>query len=69
MINICSERRKLDEANSHSGHTDGWTKLSEVGIYKRKQESKKPRKQELDSTKKVTKKKVFFSFFLGRFLG
>ena len=43
---------------------NGW---SEVGIYKRKQESKKTRNQE---TKKVIKrnKQVFF-FFLGLFLG
>ena len=36
--------------------------ISEVGIYKRKQENK-------NSTEKVIKKKRKFSFFLGRFLG
>ena len=42
--------------------------LPEVGIYKRKQESKKTRKQELERESDQEKKKVF-SFFLGRFLG
>ena len=41
---------------------------TEVGIYKRKQESEKTRKQELDQESDQGKKKVF-SFFLGRFLG
>ena len=53
----------------------------EVGIYKMKQENKKTRKQESDQENKKTrkqeldqesdqeKKKVFFLFFLGRFLG
>ena len=41
---------------------------SEVGIYKRKQEIKKTRKQELDQESDQEKKKVF-SFFLDRFLG
>ena len=40
----------------------------EVGIYKRKQESKKTRKQELDQESDQEKKEVF-SFFLGCFLG
>ena len=40
----------------------------EVGIYKRKQESKKARKQELDQKSDQEKKKVFF-LFLGRFRG
>ena len=37
----------------------------EVGIYKRKQESKKTRKQELDQESDQETKKVF-PFFLGR---
>ena len=41
---------------------------SGVGIYIRKQESKKTRKQELDQESDQEKKK-FFPFFLGRFLG
>ena len=39
----------------------------EVGIYKRTQESKKTRKQELDQESDQEKKKVV-SFFLGRIL-
>ena len=39
------------------------------GIYKRKQESKKTRKQEHDLESDQEKKESFFSFFLGRFLG
>ena len=42
---------------------------TEVGIYKRKQESKKTRKQELDQESDQEKNKVLFYFFLGRFLG
>ena len=38
-----------------------------MGIYKRKQASKKTRKQELDQESHKEKKKVF-SFFLGRVL-
>jgi len=34
----------------------------ELGIYKRKQESKKARKQELDQESDQEKKKVFFFF-------
>ena len=54
-----------------------YQQTTEVGIYKRKQESKKTRKQEnkkenKNSTKKPTKKTIKkkrkFSFFLGRFL-
>ena len=41
---------------------------AEVGIYKRKQESKKTWKQEVDQESDQEKKKVF-PFFLGRFLG
>ena len=44
----------------------GLNLTAEVGIYKRKQESKKTRNK--NSTKKVIKKKRKV-FFLGRFLG
>ena len=40
--------------------------LSEVGIYKLKQESKKTRKRELDQ--ESDQEKESFPFFLGRFL-
>ena len=51
------------------------SQTSEVGIYKRKQESKKTRKQELDQGSDQEKRKVFsffldgFFYFLDRFLG
>ena len=40
----------------------------EVGIYKRRQESKKTRKQELDQESDQEKKKLF-TFFRGRVRG
>ena len=45
---------------------------SEVGIYKRRQESKKTRKQAFDqetNQENDQEKKKVCSFFLGRFLG
>ena len=42
--------------------------ITEVGIYKRKQESKKTRKQERDKESDQEKKEKL-SFFLDRFLG
>ena len=56
-----------DCISSNSANLARNTWHPEVGIYKRKQESKKTRKQVLDQESDQEKKKVF-SFFLGRFL-